>query len=132
VESDVTQDCYSPGEKKKHVSVDPYNQTTLEPRLHTIREQTMAIISGLCQIQRWRRVVIRPTHPVSDRASIDIHPYLRQRACIRSGPPRSSSKCSCALIFNFWVSWGSLPRKSPLVLGSGVVCISVWAVRISC
>ena len=27
---------------------------------------------------------------------------------------------------------GYLPRKSPLVLGSGVVCISVQAVRISC
>lgn len=61
----------------------------------------MAIISGLRQIQHWRQIVIRPMHLVTDRASIDIRPCLRQHACIRSGPPGSSSKCSCAWIFRF-------------------------------
>jgi hypothetical protein len=40
--------CYEFGSKGKHVSVDPLNKKTLVPRLSTIREEDVAIISGPC------------------------------------------------------------------------------------
>jgi hypothetical protein len=68
------------------VSVDPLNQTKLVPRLPTIREDAVAIISELCHIKPWRLNAIRCVYPVSDHNSVDVRSYLRQRACIRFGP----------------------------------------------